>query len=113
MDHSYRACPNRQQAIKDCIGNISSIFGRRLTFTAIGIGDRQHFRTLEDMVEEARDYDVKVHLQFPSLTSEAIGETFISSVSSTIETQSELSDLNTLKQKQVRLVSREAKSKAA
>jgi Alpha-kinase family len=102
-----------EDAIMAQIGVLSSKFGRRLTFTAIGIGDKVKFNTLKAMVEEARDYDVKAELHLPSLTSEAIGGAFTSTVTSTMETQLEITNVQTLKQQHVRNVSRESKTKAS
>jgi len=40
----------RQECIVDKVENLAKQFGRRLTFTAIGIGDKEKFDMLEYMV---------------------------------------------------------------
>jgi Alpha-kinase family len=102
-----------QEAIKNEIGKLASAFGRRLTFTAIGVGHKNKFQTLEMMVDEARDYEVKASLELPSLTSVAIGASFTASVTSTLETQRELTDVETRLPRLVRNVYRESKTKAS
>jgi hypothetical protein len=87
-------------------------FGRQLTFKAIGIGDKDQFRVMPQMVDTASDYDAKAEFCLPSLTSESIGVAFTSTVTSTIETQNELSCLATSKQRQVQRVLRESKTLA-
>jgi len=42
--------------IVESVGALAMRFGRRLTFTTIGIGDSYDFCTLERMAEAAKDY---------------------------------------------------------
>jgi von Willebrand factor type A domain len=88
------------------VGELASTYGRRLTFTAVGIGDHQGFPTLRRMVDEAADYGVAAQLMLPSLSSESIGVAFTSTVTSTISCQNELM------KRQVKRVRRESKAKA-
>jgi hypothetical protein len=93
-------------------GEIARQFGRRLTFTAIGIGDYGQFRVLEDMVEAAKDYGAIATFKLPSMTSEALGQVFTTVSSSVTTTKTELTDVHTLLQRRVRNVLRESRSKA-
>lgn len=100
--------------IADTVANLSKKFGRRLTFTAIGIGsDPKKFDTLEDMVEAAKDYGAVAELKLPSMNSSSLGDAFTSVATSITTTQSEMTDLTTLKQSKVREVQRESRKKAS
>jgi hypothetical protein len=74
----------------DCLGRE---WGRRLTFTAVRMGNGTNFDVLEAMVERAADYGCKASLQLPSLSSEAIGQVFSSVATLISTTQSEITDL--------------------
>jgi hypothetical protein len=95
------------------VESLAKTFGRRLTFTAIGIGDCEEFRTLQNMVDAAKDYGAIAELKLPSMTSSSLGQTFTSVATSLTTTQTEMTDEKTLTQRKVRDVSRESKSKAS
>ena len=105
--------PMRKELIVEKVESIAQAFGRRLTFTAIGIGDRDDFSMLQDMVEAAKDYGATAEFKLPSMTSSSLGKTFSSTSSSLTKSQMEMTDLGTLKQRKVRDVVRESKSKAS
>jgi hypothetical protein len=94
------------------IGNLASNFGRRLNFTAIGIGDYQEFDVLESMVAAAKDYQAIAQFCLPSMTSSSLGSTFTSAATSLTTTQTEMTNVATSKQYQVRNVKRESRTKA-
>ncbi|GKZ00218.1 hypothetical protein MPSEU_000974700 [Mayamaea pseudoterrestris] len=98
--------------IVDKVGSLASNFGRRLTFTAIGMGDYNEFDVLEKMVASAKDYQAIAMFCLPSMTSSSLGSMFTSAASSLTTTQTEMTDLATLKQCQVRNVKRESRTKA-
>jgi hypothetical protein len=95
------------------VGILASNFGRRLSFTAIGIGDYISFDVLEKMVDAAKDYQAIGMFRLPSMTSSSLGSIFTSAATSLTATQSEMTDLSTLKQRQVRDVKRESRTKAS
>lgn len=94
------------------IEQLSMKFGRRLSFTAIAIGDQEHFETLERMVDSAKDYEAKSELKLPSMTSSSLGDVFTSVATSITTTQTEMTDIATMKQRKVRDVTRESRKKA-
>jgi hypothetical protein len=98
--------------MKSLVGELAEKFGRRLTFTAIGIGDKEQLETLDLMVEQAKDFGALAELKLPSMTSSAIGSVFTSVATSITKTQTEMTDLVTLKQMSVRLVQRESRTMA-
>jgi hypothetical protein len=95
------------------VGHLARNFGRRLNFTAIGIGDLEDFTLLEKMVAAAKDYHAISTFQLPSMTSSSLGNIFSSIATSLTSTQTEMTDLSSLKQRQVRDVQRESRTKAA
>lgn len=111
MDH-YISPKDQDDLIGEVISKIARKLGRRLNFTAIGIGDKTEFKTLQRMVNVAKDYNVKAQLQLPSTSSESIGVAFSTTVTSTLETQREMTSIHTSKQREVRDVIRESQSHA-
>ena len=103
---------NKTQLIEESVRSLAEKFGRRLTFTAVGIGDLENFDTLNDMVEVAWDYGVQAEFRLPSFTSSSLGEVFTSSAQSLTTTQTEMTDLGSLKQHRIRDVARESRTKA-
>lgn len=98
------------------VENLSKKFGRRLSFITIGIGhsdDSDDFDMLRNMVDAAADYGVQADFQLPSRSSEGIGNAFSSLASSITNTQTELTDVSTLRQREVRNVVRESRKVAA
>ena len=59
---------NKRELIETSVRSLAENFGRRLTFTTIGIGYMENFDTLNDMVEAAWDYVVQAEFQLPSFT---------------------------------------------
>ena len=103
----------RDQLILDTVKSLAERFGRRLTFSTIGIGDPDDFDTLRAMADAAADYGVQASFELPSMTSSCLGNAF-STVSSTLtSTQTEMTDLETLTQQKVRNVIRESRRKAS
>lgn len=94
------------------IASLAKKFGRTLSFDAVGIGDEDNFDTLQKMVDEAKDYGANASLKLPSKTSSALGDVLHSFASSVTSTQTEMTDLFTSTQQQVRRVERESKLKA-
>jgi len=97
----------------DKVENLAKQFGRRLTFTAIGIGDKEKFDMLEHMVDAAKDFGAIAELRLPSMTASSLGDAFTSVATSLITTQTEMTDVNTLKQRKIRQVARESRKKQA
>ncbi|GAX29515.1 hypothetical protein FisN_36Hu009 [Fistulifera solaris] len=100
------------EMIEKKVGNLASKLGRRLTFKAIAIGDYEDFDMLKRMVDAAADYGARAEFCLPSMTSSALGNVFTSVATSISTTQLELTDAITKKQRQVRNVLRESRSKA-
>jgi uncharacterized protein YegL len=102
-DHmQHRICVHEQEEmIAEVMSQLAKRLGRRLTFTAIGIGDKTQFKTLQRMVDVAKDYNVKATLQLPSLSSESIGVAFSTTVTSALDTQREMTSIQTAKQRVV------------
>lgn len=98
--------------IVERVASLAKKFGRRLTFTAIGIGDIEDFSTLEKMVEAAKDYGAISSFQLPSMSSSSLGVSFTSVATSLTTTQVEMTDVTTLKQRKVRDVERESRKRA-
>lgn len=66
------------------------------------------------MIDTAKDYDVRATLSLPSLSSEGISIAFTSTVDTTLDSQRELTSIDTLQQnRQVRNVLRESRTKAS
>jgi hypothetical protein len=105
--------PEWSSMLAERVGELAKKFGRRLTFAAIGIGNPDDFDTLKDMVEAASDYGALSSFRLPSMTCSGIGDAFTSVAASLTTTQTEMTDVNTLKQRKVRNVLRESKKKAA
>ena len=99
--------------ISERVERLAEKFGRRLTFTAIGIGDYESFETLEKMVEAAKDYGAIAEFRRPSMTSASLGSVFTSVATSITTTQLEMTDLSTMKQRKVRDFVRESRTKAS
>ncbi len=84
----------------------------RTSFNTIGIGDRDDFSMLQDMVEAAKDYGATAALKLPSITTSSLGTTFSSIATSLTTSQMEMTCIDTSKQREVRKVVRESMSKA-
>ena len=105
--------PMRQEEIIEKVESLAKSFGRRLTFTAIGVGDLDDFSMLQRMVDSAKDYGAVAEFKVPSMTSSSLGQTFTSVATSLTTSQTEMTDLGTMKQRKIRNVVRESKSKAS
>jgi hypothetical protein len=84
-----------QEEIAGGVGELDRNYGRRLTFSAIGIGDKRAFSTLESMVEAAKDFGAHGIFQLPSMTAEGLGLVFTSVSTSLTSTQIEMTDVDT------------------
>ena len=102
-----------QGLINTKIEDLAKRFGRRLSFYAIGIGDLDNFNTLESMVDTAKDYGVKAFFQLPSNTSSDLGSVFTSAATSLSTSQTEMTDVRTMRQQAIREVLRESRRLAA
>lgn len=105
--------PMVRESIVEKVESLAKSFGRRLTFTTIGIGDLDDFSMLQRMVDAANDYGATSEFKLPSMTSSSLGTLFTSVATSLTTTQTEMTDLGTLKQRKVRNVERESKTKAS
>ena len=101
-----------EQMIVDRIASLAKRFGRTLSFDAVGIGDVDNFDTLQKMVDEAKDYGANASLKLPSRTSSALGDVLHSFATSVTSTQTEMTDMWTSTQQQVRNIERESKLEA-
>jgi hypothetical protein len=99
--------------ITESVESLAKQFGRRLTFTSIGIGHSDDFEMLRSMADAASDYGVQGSFQLPSLNSSSLGVVFSSVATSLTSTQTEMTDLTTLKQQRVRSVLRESRRRAS
>jgi hypothetical protein len=102
----------RDKLICEQVENLAKQFGRRLTFQAVGLGDSD-FSTLKLMVDAAADYGAKASFCTPSMNTLSLGEVFTSVATSVTSTQTEMTDILTLKQSRVRNVLRESKTRAS
>ncbi|GAX28499.1 hypothetical protein FisN_38Hh007 [Fistulifera solaris] len=100
------------QIIENTVGDLAKKFGRRLTFKAIAMGAYDDFDMLKRMVDAADDYGAHADFCLPSMTSSALGDVFTSVATSITSTQLELTDAKSKKQRQVRSILRESRSKA-
>jgi hypothetical protein len=96
----------------DRVGQLAKNFGRRQNFKAIGIGSSDDFKTLQVVVDAASDYGAIAHFRLPSISSSSIGDAFTSVAASLTTTQTEMTDVDTLKQRKIRNVHGESKKKA-
>ena len=102
-----------RQKILPSIESLGTRFGRRLSFAAIGIGnDPFEFEMLKKMVDSASDFGVQSSFVLPSMTTSSLGLSLTSLATTLAKTQTEMTDLHTLKQRPVRQVLRESRKKA-
>jgi hypothetical protein len=101
------------QSIADEAGKLARLYGRRLTFATIGIGEASDFGMLEKIAEIVNDFGARGLFQRPSMTSSDLGNAFTTVSTSLTSTQKEQTDLDTLKQHRVRSVQQESRTKAA
>ena len=94
--------------LKEATGRMASKFGRRLTFSTIGMGSSTEFKTLEELVDAARDYGGNGSFSVPSLSSAAVGRAISSVATSLTATQTEM-QLRGQSQRRVRPCIRESK----
>ena len=110
--HLSLSAEESEDRIVDRIALLAKRFGRTLSFDAVGVGDEDNFDTLQRMVDEAKDYGANASFKLPSKTTSAIGDVLQSFASSVTTTQTEMTDMWTSTQQQVRKVERESKLKA-
>ena len=100
-----------RDAITKRVASLASKFGRRLQFTAVGIGD-EDFITLENMVDVASDYGAKASMNIPSKSAGALGDVLGTFATAIASTQKEMTCVASLKQQRVKTVTRESMRKA-
>ena len=104
---------NRDNRILQAVETLGKKFGRRLTFTTVGIGSSpDEFDMLRTMADMAKDYGVQANFELPSMTSAALADVLTATATSLTKTQTEMTDIVTLKQRNVRDVLRESRRKA-
>jgi von Willebrand factor type A domain len=103
----------RDETMIETVESFARKFGRRLTFTTVGIGSKNEFPLLQRMADAAKDFGAGARFMLPSMTSSSLGEAMTSVATSLTNTQIELTDVGTMKQRKVRDVLRESKSKAS
>jgi Alpha-kinase family/von Willebrand factor type A domain len=103
----------RDETMIETVESFARKFGRRLTFTTVGIGSKNEFPLLQRMADAAKDFGACASFMLPSMTSSSLGEAITSVATSLTNTQIELTDVGTMKQRKVRDVLRESKSKAS
>lgn len=96
------------------IESLAKSFGRRLTFTAIGIGDLDDYSVnmLKSMVNAAREFSTLAKFELPLMTSLSLGKSFSNAAMTLKRIQTELMDWSTMRQRKVHHVMHESKSKA-
>jgi hypothetical protein len=112
MHYKIQGCSN-EDLILEHIEELAKVFGRRLTFQAVGIGDYEEFATLQNMVNKANDYGVSAQLCLPSMSTTGLGEVFTTLATTIAYTQYEMTNVLTKKQDSIRDVFRESKTLAS
>eukprot|EP00536_Pseudo-nitzschia_multiseries_P006283 jgi/Psemu1/192727/e_gw1.131.23.1 len=103
-----------RDSILERVASLGMRFGRRLTLTTIGMGeDSNEFEMLHKMADTARDYGVQSCFMLPSMTTSALGVSLTSTATTITQTQTEMTDIVTRKQRNVRDVLRESRAKAS
>jgi len=95
--------------LKEATGRMASKFGRRFTFSTIGMGSSTTFDTLQELVESANDFGSVGSFSVPSMSCAAIGRAISSVATSLTTTQTELLANNGRQQRRVRQCIRENK----
>jgi len=98
--------------ITERVESLAKRFGRRLTFHAIGVGSMDEFETLQEMVKGADDFGAKAEMLLPSKTTSSLGDVFQSFATYLTTTQTEITNMATLKQHSVQDFRRESRTKA-
>lgn len=102
-----------KDSILESVEALGKQFGRRLNFTAVGIGNHSsEFEMLKNMVDIAKDFGVQSTFVLPSMTTSALGASLTSTATTLTRTQTEMTDIKTMKQRNVREVIRESRRKA-
>lgn len=89
------------------IRSLAERYGRRLSFSAVGMGDGAQFDLLERMVSIFKDFGCPAEMQRPSLASAAIGSAFSSAASSLLVSKLEM------QQREIRPICKESLSQAS
>ncbi len=86
------------------MGNLASKFGRRLSVSCIGMAEKStDFSTLEDMVEEAKQYGSIATFGKPSLDADSLSHIVSGLASSLTTSRTEMTELRTGKSRKVRM----------
>ena len=89
--------------IIETMGEIASVFGRRLSVRCVGLGGwNEDFSVLENMVYEARAYGAVANFDRPSLAAASLSCIVSNHISSLISTKTELTAIKSLTSKTVR-----------
>jgi hypothetical protein len=95
--------PSDRGNFASSIGDVASKFGRRLSFTCIGMASNdEDFSTLHDMVKEADQYGCISSFGRPRLDTESLSHIITTLATSLTTTKTEMTDLKTGKVKVVR-----------
>lgn len=102
-----------RESIIEKVESLGKRFGRRLSFSAIGMGcDSREFEMLRSMVDVAKDYGVQSSFSLPSMNTCELGVSLTATATTLTTTQIEMTDTRTSKQRNVRNVLRESRKKA-
>mmetsp|Transcript_14747 Transcript_14747/g.22175 ORF Transcript_14747/g.22175 Transcript_14747/m.22175 type:complete len:790 (+) Transcript_14747:89-2458(+) len=86
------------------MGKLASKFGRRLSVSCIGMAEKSaDFSTLEDMVEEAKQYGSIASFGKPSLDADSLSHIISGLASSLTTSRTEMTELRTGELRQVRM----------
>ncbi len=86
------------------MGNLASKFGRRLSVSCIGMAEKStDFSTLENMVEEAKQYGSIATFGKPSLDADSLSHIVSGLASSLTTSRTEMTELRTGKSRKVRM----------
>lgn len=108
-DHRPPGGADLYSVLGSCVDNLSSRFGRRLTFVAVGFaGPDEDFRMLKHLASRPSKFGSIGIFHAASLTPESLGLAFSSLASSLTATKTELTDIGGASQRPVKDVRREA-----
>ena len=96
--------PSDKGNFAEKIGQIASMYGRRLTVCCVGMADdeQENFATLMDMVSEADAYGAISSFNKPSMSTDSLSNIITSMVTTLTGSKTEMTDVKTGKNKTVR-----------
>lgn len=98
--------------IEDSVAELASKYGRRLHFSAVGIGGSTDFAVLHRMVEAATDHGVDAVFSLPSQSCASLGTSFTASATALATTQAEMLNEASNGHRKMRRVVHESKKSA-